>query len=256
MRTFYSTISAIVLAAYTSTLPGCVVADGSDVASSDDSQSASAALAPLPAPGKWDGQTLFAGLIFGTGPAATAIYPELVRTGTMPGVTKEQIVSSLKTASSSFAAKGFTEAASTMSEVATTVSATNTASYAETKVRPTAEQVASAQTAAIAAIAAIDSTFFTRFATAMQSGNLASVAKAMDEAASMAAVSSKKATGQINPAGGWWKYLDVAVAVEIVAVAVAVVFAFFGKAGGSDGGLQNDQFVLSVAGRLNPSILK
>ena len=250
MRSLYTTVSAVVLAAYTSTLTGCVVADGTEESNGEQTQAESEALAAVPAPGKWDGPTLFTGLIFGTGPAAAAIYPELVRTGPMAGVTKDQLVSSLKSASSSFAAKGYSAAASTMSEAAASVTATAAPSYAASELRPTAEQITAAQDYAIATINTLDATFFTRFGTAMQSRNVAAVSNAMDEAASMAAISSKNkpATGKVNPVGGYWKYLDVAVAVEIVAV--AVVFAFWGRAGGGNGGLQNDHFILNVTNRL------
>ncbi len=192
----------------------------------------------------YDGITLFKGLLFRTGPVAAQI-PELWKLlGEQNVPTKKASINQATKAAHAFASLGKTEAATAMSKIAAENAQIPASSPTEVMPDALVDNI-------VASIEAADPTFFDRFATEMQSGDVVRADASLLEAGSLAADALATFVNGTSPdslSGVWW-YWDVAVAIEVAAVLIVALVAVIPLIKNADGTLLHDQVVMMMADR-------
>ncbi len=217
---------------------GCA---GSDI----DGSSTSSALAAKAASG-FDGETLYRGLIFRSGPVA-ALIPEMWSLlGEQPRPKSEESIQTLRSSAETMLEAGNKDAAAALNKIAD--SAEQGLIPVGEPTAPTGEETIQAT---IEAINATDKTFFARFGASVQSGDAVQIDNAMTEASklTMQVLSNRINSGAQELSVDVWYYWDIAVAIEVAAVAVIAVVIVF-PAIARDDGLVHDQVVATIAKNL------
>jgi SdpC family antimicrobial peptide len=189
----------------------------------------------------YDGITLFKGLLFRTGPVAAKI-PELwTLLGQQNVPTRKESINQATKAAHTFTSLGKTEAATAMSKIAAKNAQIPASSPTEAMPDALVDNI-------VASIDAADPTFFDRFATEMQSGDVVRADAILLEAGSLAAdalANFVNGTSADSLSGVWW-YWDVAVAIEVAAVLIVALVAVIPLIKSPDGTLLHDEVVMMI----------
>lgn len=185
-------------------------------------QSVSCTRGKAPVNTAFDGETLYRGLIFRSGPVARRV-PELWSLlGSVPRPPSDKSVETLRNSANRLASRD-KEASAALNKIADAVSAGAIPPGSPTELTSDATIDAT-----IAAIRASDSTFFARFADHVQSGDPLKVERGMVEASELTMQVLRE---RINSDDQWrapvWYYWDIAVAIEVAAVVLIVLLAVF-----------------------------
>jgi SdpC family antimicrobial peptide len=171
----------------------------------------------------YDGETLYRGLFFRNGPAAHQASDLWKLLGQQPVPPSDKAVETLRQSADRQQEAGDPAAAAAFRKIADSVSRGTLPLRS-----PTGPASPATIDATIAAIRVADSTFFSRFAQGIQSGDPVKVDRAMTEAGKL---SLQVLSDHINsnPAAALdvWYEFDIAVAIEVAAVVLIALLAVF-----------------------------